>query len=762
MDANNRLPVFQRPPAQHQRAGTADSTIHLQDLYYVVFRHKWKIIICSSLGIIAAVCFHLFQKPVYESEAKILIKFVVSEAQTLTPAATEEVRKSPDRGGETIMATEIEILRSYDLAKKVAESVGPEKILAKAGGGKDLTAATFVVRQGLVVDMPKSTTVIRAVFRHHDAEIVQPVLRALIENYRKNHMEIHLSGGMAGDLIARQTDQLKGQLQQTEEELRKARIKAGIVTIDESKKNYASQIAHLREDLFRAQVDFAERTAALQELAKHNAAASSATPVEGSEAPPLPPADKIQAYQNIISRLTSLQTREQQLLTQFTKETPRVKEILEQISELEQQKMALEKQYPALLSSAALRPSASPNTNPGMLDLRGGSANLTALQARIKMLNTQIDEVKAEVANVDQMEIEILQLTRQKDLDDSNYRFYSTRLSQSRISEALGPGKVSNIMVFQAPSSPILDEGKTAKTTGLLAIAGILAGLAWALLIEFYLDRSVRTPLHVEKSLGLRLFLSIPRQKLKPQRRKLKSASRVEEESSGTKETTAVATTTAGAVQQDHLEELRPFHETLRDRLIGYFDRKNLVHKPKLIAVTGIGHSAGTTTVAAGLARALSETGDGNVLLVDMTAGQGSSQQFSRGKVVCDLDSVIDTRENAQVETNLYVVSDRPGEDRLSGILPRRFSKLVPKLKASNFDYIIFDMPAINQISVTLRLAGFMDMALLVVESEKTDREAVARASALLAESKADVGVVLNKTRTYLPSWLHRDQLEIA
>ena len=52
----------------------------------------------------------------------------------------------------------------------------------------------------------------------------------------------------------------------------------------------------------------------------------------------------------------------------------------------------------------------------------------------------------------------------------------------------------------------------------------------------------------------------------------------------------------------------------------------------------------------------------------------------------------------------------------------------MPKLKASDYDYIIFDMPPVNQISITPRLAGFMDMVLLVIESEKTDREVVKRA----------------------------------
>jgi Mrp family chromosome partitioning ATPase len=193
--------------------------------------------------------------------------------------------------------------------------------------------------------------------------------------------------------------------------------------------------------------------------------------------------------------------------------------------------------------------------------------------------------------------------------------------------------------------------------------------------------------------------------------------------------------------------------------LIGYFESRDLTHKPKLVAVTSLGKGAGVTTIAAGLANSLSETGDGNVLVVDLTPGQGSAQQFYKGKPVVGLEDIGTLRDSAQIQDNLFVVGEGLGSDKLSRILPQRFNKMLPKLKASDFDYIIFDMPPVSQISITPRLAGFMDMVLLVVESEKTDQEIVRRATALLADSNAHVGAVLNKTITYVPQRLHQDSL---
>jgi Mrp family chromosome partitioning ATPase len=209
----------------------------------------------------------------------------------------------------------------------------------------------------------------------------------------------------------------------------------------------------------------------------------------------------------------------------------------------------------------------------------------------------------------------------------------------------------------------------------------------------------------------------------------------------------------------DEKHALRPFHETLRDRLIAYFEMINLTHKPKLVALTSCHHGAGVSTMAAGLASSLSETGDGNVLLVNMNSDEGDAHQFYKGKMTVGLDDFLekDGRESALVHENLYVVQESSNRDKLPAIMPKRFSKLVSKMKASDYDYIIFDMPPVTQISVTPRLARFMDMVLMVVESEKTDRDVAARVSSLLSESRANVGVVMNKQRSYVPKALHQE-----
>jgi Mrp family chromosome partitioning ATPase len=81
----------------------------------------------------------------------------------------------------------------------------------------------------------------------------------------------------------------------------------------------------------------------------------------------------------------------------------------------------------------------------------------------------------------------------------------------------------------------------------------------------------------------------------------------------------------------------------------------------------------------------------------------------------------------------------------------------MPNLKASDFDYIIFDMPQLSQTSPTWGMAAFMDKLLLVVEAEKDNREFIKRGYGKLVAERDNVAVVVNKARSYVPKWLHGD-----
>jgi uncharacterized protein involved in exopolysaccharide biosynthesis/Mrp family chromosome partitioning ATPase len=719
---------------------TTPPGLTLGDVYFTLFRHKWKIVFCTLLGVASSAAVNYFNPPPFQSEAKLFVRYIISESKAFGPSSNETTAKSPDQRGETIMKSEAEILGSLDIAKQVAEAVGPERITLDPTGGKDPSAAAAQIKNNLSVYVAPASSVINITFTHSDPAIVQTVLREVIERYRRLHVETHTANGMLGDFLSQETDQLRSRLAQTEDDLRKATLKAGIVSLEDARKDYNEQLTGLRRELFEAQADLAQRTAVFEEVAKRFPPSVKAAQGPAAIAPEI-----LAEHRNHIQQVEMLQRLEQEALTQFTPASTRVKEIRTLLVTARAARQQLEKDHPNLdaIVLATRGPEASG------IDPLVVATQITAAQARIKVLTAQLEEIHREAAKVDQMEGAIVELRRKKELEDANYRYYSASLEQSRINETLGNGRVSNISQIQAPSPPFSDHSKVNKLLGMILGGGLFVGIAWAFLIELYFDRSVKRPVDLERILQVPLLLAIP----ELNRKQLSAAVPL-----------ALPPAAGEAPNGDPAgtarpHALQPFHETLRDRLISYFESVNLTHKPKLVAVTGLGPNAGVSTSATGLARSLSETGDGNVLLVDMNAGPGVSQQFERGQPVRGLDEFLDTRDGTPEAQKLYVVAENNHGELLSRNIPQRFSKLVPKLKASDFDYIIFDMPPISQISITPRLAAFMDMVLVVVEAEKTDRDLVQRATALLAETRAHVGVVLNKTRRYIPARLHQDSL---
>src|SRR5437899_3072786 len=115
----------------------APGGLKIGDVYYVLFRHKWKIIVLFMASLIAALGVFVVTPPAYNSEAKIIVHYVL-ESTSVAQNQTEVMR--PDLRGDAIINTEVEILRSLHLARTVAMDIGSTNLLGK-GRGDDLEEA---------------------------------------------------------------------------------------------------------------------------------------------------------------------------------------------------------------------------------------------------------------------------------------------------------------------------------------------------------------------------------------------------------------------------------------------------------------------------------------------------------------------------------------------------------------------------------------------------------------------------------------------
>ena len=77
------------PSAPHRTASVPDplpsppAALSAGDIYYTLFRHKGKILLCALAGAVGAGAVRYLGEPPYESEAKLLVRYVLAESRAL-------------------------------------------------------------------------------------------------------------------------------------------------------------------------------------------------------------------------------------------------------------------------------------------------------------------------------------------------------------------------------------------------------------------------------------------------------------------------------------------------------------------------------------------------------------------------------------------------------------------------------------------------------------------------------------------------------
>jgi len=647
--------------AEIRREIQQNSGVKLGDILFALFKRKRTIIIYAALGIIAAAAVYFLYPPSYESQAKLLVRYVL-ERSGVDPVEAEKAAIASNNEGDKVIGAEMEILTSWDLAMEVARAVGPQRLLpppqdlvsrvVRAIGLKRLlpdsgSSATEAdaagsIAVGLKVISNKGSNIIFVSYKNRNPEMATVVLQELLSRYFVKHLEVHRSAG-AFDFVTQQTDQVRARLNQTEDALKSLRDKTGIASLKDGSEALTTEAAKTQEQLNAAEADLAEQQALVSQRA------GSGSKTWGKKKP-------------LTSRLRDIQQRTKQL------------------SELAPQ---------------------------------------------------------------------IVDLERKREMDEANYKYFAASLEKARIDEALDPSKMPNISAVQRPSSAGFDSKKRDKIMMALAGGGIALGLALALLKGLVLNQTVSRPLQLETQLHIPLMLSIPY-----------ANGRFALPRNGAPPANPGALTTGrrnaklAPWEADHF--IRPYCDAIRDRLGLYFELNHLTHKPKLVGVTGFGEEAGASTLAAGLAASLSETNDGKVLLVDVNLGPEEVHPFFKGKPAYPLNKALKPSDSiSSAADNLYLATvGSPNSGGPAQLGLKKFFDMMPNMKASDFDYIIFDMPPLDQTSPTWGMAAFMDKLLVVVEAEKDNREIIRRSYGKLVAERNNVAVVVNKARSYVPKWL--------
>src|SRR6266480_6008300 len=362
--------------AEIRRELQQHSGVKLGDIFFALFKRKGTIMVCAALGIIAAAAFYFLYPPSYESQAKLLVRYVL-ERSAVDPIEAEKAAIASNSEGDRVIGAEMEILTSWDLAMQVAEAIGPKRLLppstdlltkvAHAIGLKTPSAAATEgeaassIILNLKVISNKGSNIIFVSYKNHDLQMATLVLQELLSRYFVKHLEVHRSAG-AFDFVTQQTDQVRARLNQTEDALKSLRDKTGIVSLKDGSTALTAEAAKTQEALNAAEAELAEGKA----LVKQTAENKSKKWKSQLSVPPtlLPPASQKARVAGIEAKVEALKSR----LHDIQQRTKQLSELTPQIVELERKRELDEANYKYFAESLekarideALDPSKMPN-----------------------------------------------------------------------------------------------------------------------------------------------------------------------------------------------------------------------------------------------------------------------------------------------------------------------------------------------------------------------------------------------------------------
>src|SRR6266700_3529356 len=244
------------------------SGLNLSAILFALFKRKLTIMVCAVVGIIAAAAVYFFYPPVYESDAKLLVRYVLerSAVDPIEGASATASSKTVD----TVIGAEVAILSSWDLAVQVAQAIGPKRLLPRSGEAATEGDAAATVSAGLTVIPTKGSNIIFVSHKNRDPQMATLVLQELLSRYFIKHLEVHRSAG-AFDFVTQQTDQVRTRLNQTEDALRSLRDKTGITSLKEGSEALTAGAAKTQDALNVAEAELAEQKAVADQIGERKA-----------------------------------------------------------------------------------------------------------------------------------------------------------------------------------------------------------------------------------------------------------------------------------------------------------------------------------------------------------------------------------------------------------------------------------------------------------------------------------------------------------
>jgi uncharacterized protein involved in exopolysaccharide biosynthesis/Mrp family chromosome partitioning ATPase len=740
---------------------------NLRDIYYVIFRHKWKAIWFFIAVVIIVNLISFFSPKIYRSEAELLLK-IGRESVALDPtvASNQIVDMAAGAQRENELNSEIAILNNREIMGKVVDTIGVDAVLKgydKETGGEGvlqkLVSLPFAGISKLlftlnslfdseeVIKLKKRERAIHNLYKNLKAEAIkrsnsiavsydaktpgmaQKVLSTIIDAYLDKHIQVHRTAG-SYPFFVNQKNRLYNALEQTGKELRDLKIKTQIGSLEEQRPILMKRIGYLKREIESTDAELAVSEAMVNTMKQELAGLPHAVIKEEVTGGALSAPDEM------LKRVNELQLKENELRATFTDDSIPVLEAKRQVEEA---KGVLKKTE----ESREIRTGINDTRQRIELNLLTEQSVLASLKSKAEILSNQLVKAQDELNLLNDVEQRMTQLEMDKKIQEASYQKYAGSLEQSLIDQTLDLVKISNIRMVQSPTYPMKPDRPRVVLNFILGILlGLFGGLGLAFIRES-LDHSFGKPEDIERTLEIPALGAIA--SLYP-------------EGASSQEKAAMALPT-------RFDPLLPFikdFEAVAERLL--MGGKTQAETQRIFSITSCHKGAGVSTVSAYLASSLARHSEGRVLLVDVNFQDSSIHQIFGVNLtpgLADLSggaysqtSVIQPSPVNKLDVLCAGNASMASDKRI--FESKGFADLLKYWK-HEYSFVLIDTPAVWEENYVATLGNMVDGVIMVFEAEEDRWEVAQRAKDRLAVGGATlVGGILNKRLFYVPKWLYQ------
>jgi uncharacterized protein involved in exopolysaccharide biosynthesis len=471
----------------------------LRDIFGVLFRQRRAMLTVFILVIIAAAVSGMWI-PKYEAEMKILVRRERSDAM-VTPSANAPAQFSGDQVSEEDLNSEVELLNSEDLLRRVVLKAG---ISGKSGAPADreseVRIATEVreLSEGLKIQPIRKANVISVKYRTRDPQMAAEVLKALAVAYTEKHLEVHRPSGEF-KFFDQQTEQYHRGLEQAQKQLIDFTRGTGVVSAQLERDAALQRANEFDSTAHQAQATVAETEQRIRVLREQleSLQPRMTTAVRTSDNP--------QLLQQFKSTLLNLELKRTELLTKYEPTYQLVQEVDQQIADAKKA-ISAEESKPVREETT----DQNPNYQWIRAELTKGHAELSGLKARAETASSIAGQYREAARHLDEDGVVQQDLLRAAKTQEDNYLLYVRKSEEARISDVLDQRGILNVAMAEQPMVPALPSRSPLSAAIFTLLLAVTASLSAAFVVDI-MDPSFRTPDELANFLDIPVLAVLPK-----------------------------------------------------------------------------------------------------------------------------------------------------------------------------------------------------------------------------------------------------------